>query len=306
METTATSSIVSSLGAGSGIDMVGLANQLTTAQFDNRLKRIDSQTTALDSKISMAGAIKARLLALASALGERVRSGDLAATPLIANSSVAAVSRPSGSTIMSGSYSLEVLALASRQAIASPPLASGAAMTGSGSLTVHFGTITSDALIEDTSHAAATVTIPAGATLEQVAAAINSAATGVSAYIATGTDGARLVLKGLEGANNAFTLSATEAAGDTGLAALAWSPSSAASRQLGSAENARYKLDGLDTSAASNTIVGAAPGLSLTLNATNIGAPTAIRFSDPTTAISGAMSDLTAALNEISTSLGQA
>lgn len=306
MDNSVTSSIVSRLGAGSGIDMVALANQLASAQFDNRIKRIDDQSTLLDSKISTAGALKAKLLALASALGDRVRTGDLAATPQIANAAVAAVSRPSGSTLMSGSYSLEVLALASRQAIASPPLASAASTTGSGSLTFRFGPISGGAFTQDPGHAAATVTIPTGATLDQVAGAINAAAIGVSAYIATGTDGARLVLKGAEGAANGFTVTATENGSEPGLSALAWDPSSPAPRLLGSAGNARFKLDGLETSTASNTIAAAAPGLSLTLTATNIGAPTTIRFSDPGSSISGAMQDLTSALNDIVASLTKA
>lgn len=156
---------------------------------------------------------------------------------------------------------------------------------------------------EDTAHPPATVTIAGGATLADVAKAINTAGIGISAYVANGTDGARLMLKGQDGTASGFTLEATETPGAEGLGTLAWTPAAAPGRLLGAAQDAAFKLDGLAMTRPSNSIAGLVPGLDLTLTGTNTGAPTTIGFSDPAAAVSGFMSDLVSALNEIAAEL---
>ncbi len=298
METNSvTSSIISTLGAGSGIDMTALAQNLAVAQFAARIDRNTARTELVERQISEAASLKSMILQLASGVGDRVRSGDLSAQPAIANGAVAAVSR--GLASGSGSYTLEVTALASAQTLTSPAYPAATAPTGSGSLTLRFGTISGTGFAEDSAHPAVTVTIPSGATLADVAAAINGANAGVSAYVASGTSGAQLMLKGAEGAANAFILEASETAGEEGLANLAWSPAAAPERLLASSADAAFKFDGLAMTSASNRLAEIVPGLNLALTGTNPGAPTTIRFSEPTGAVSGFMSDLTAALNEV-------
>ncbi len=294
------SALVTALGGGTGIDMTALATNLATASFTGRLNSIDARSARLDTQISEAGQLKSDLLALASSMGTRVRAGDLAASPAVANSAVAQASLPLGSSGASGSYSLEVLALAQPQVLASPALASAATTTGSGSLTINFGTVSSGTFAADTSHSPVTVNIAAGATLADVAQAINSAGAGLSAYVATAADGARLVIKGQQGAASGFTISASEAPGDPGLSALAFDPATApAGRLVGGAADAQFKLDGIARTSTTNQVADAAPGLSLKLTGTNAGAPTQISFSDPASAITGAMQDLTSALNTL-------
>lgn len=295
--TSATSSIIASLGAGSGIDFAGLAQNLAAAQFAPRIDRNTARAESVDRQISAASTLKSSLLQLTSSIGERVRSGDLASLPLIGNSAVASVSR--GTLSGRGSYSLEVSQLAANQVLSSPPFTATSALTGSGSLTFRFGTVSGSSFAEDPGQSPATVTIPSGATLVDVASAINAAGIGLSAYVATGTSGAHLMLKGKEGAANGFTIAATETAGDEGLAALDWTPASAPARLTSTARDAEFKLDGLAMTKPANTIADLVPGLNLTLTATNVGAPTTIRFSDPGAAVSGFMNDLVSALNEL-------
>jgi flagellar hook-associated protein 2 len=291
-----TSSIISTLGAGSGIDMSALAESLAVAQFATRIDRNTARSELVERQISAGASLKSMILQLASGVGDRVRTGDLSAQPAIGNAAVATVSR--GTESGSGSYTLEVTALASAQTLTSPAYPA-ATPTGSGSLTLRFGAIVGSTFTEDSAHPAATVTIASGATLADVAAAINAANAGVSAYVATGTSGAQLMLKGAEGAANAFILEASETVGEEGLAALAWNPAAAPTRRLASSADAAFKLDGLAMSSASNRISEIVPGLNLSLTGTNPGAPTTIRFSEPTAAVSTFMSDLTAALNEV-------
>ncbi len=296
--TSATSSIVSALGGGSGIDMAALAQSLATASFAARIDRNSVRAETVERQISAASALRSSLLQLSSSIGERVRTGDLARVPTIGNAAVAAVSRGSGTARTS--YSLEVNHLAEKQILASPSVAAGTVPAGSGSLTFRFGTLAGGTFNEDTSRSPATVTIPSGATLADVAGAINAAQIGVEAYLASGTNGTQLVLKGSEGAANGFTIEASETPGEEGLAALAWTPTAGdPARLLATARNAEFKLDGLALTSASNTVSDVAPGLSLTLTGTNPGAPATIRFSDPAAAASTFMNDLVGALNEL-------
>lgn len=291
--TSVTSTIISSLGGGSGIDMAALAESLATAQFAARIDRNTTRSDTVERQLSAAATLKSQVAQLVSAVGERVRSGDLSVQPQIANGGVAMVSR--GAVNGSGTYALEVTALATAQIIKSPPLAAPTTVVGTGSLTLRFGSIAGGAFSEDPAHAAVPITVPAGSTLADVASAINAARSGVTAYVLNGDDGAHLMLKGPTGASNAFVL---EASGDPDVAALGWTPGEPL-RQLGTASSAALKVDGLAMVSLSNTIADLVPGLSLTLTGTNVGAPTTVRFSDPGSAVTTFMTDLTNALNEV-------
>ncbi|HUD28348.1 MAG TPA: flagellar filament capping protein FliD [Novosphingobium sp.] len=291
---TTTSSLVTALGGGSGIDMTALANNLATAQFSSRNDRLAAKSDKLDAQISAASNIKSLMLGLDSSLGTLVRSGSLARTPVIGNGGVANATL-SGSSQPSGSYSLEVTKLAGGQQLASAPFAATTSTVGSGTLTLKFGTVSGGVFAQDTAHAAVDVTIPQGATLADVATAINAANAGVSAYVTNTVDGAQLVLKGAEGAANGFVLEAD----DPSLAALAWDPASTSGKLLATASDAAFKIDGLSMTAKSNTVTDAIPGVKLQLSGTNTGAPTTVAFSDPTSAIASSMQDFVDALNEV-------
>ncbi|MGF7155174.1 flagellar filament capping protein FliD [Novosphingobium gossypii] len=298
---TTTTSIVTALGGGSGVDMTALANNLANAQFASRNERLAARSDKLDAQISAASNIKSLMLGLDTSLGALVRSGSLARTPSIANAAVATATL-SGSSQPSGSFSLEVTQLAARQQLASAPFAATTSPVGSGTLTLKFGTVTGGAFAHDTAHAAVGIAIPQGATLADVATAINGADAGVSAYVTTTVNGAQLVLKGAEGAANGFVLET----GDASLSALAWSPGSANGTLMNTATDAAFKVDGLPMTATSNTVTDAIPGVKLQLAATNVGAPTTVGFSDPSSAIASSMQDFVDALNEVVTALNSA
>jgi len=304
VSTTSTSTIVNTLGGGSGIDMAALATNLAQAQFAGRLSRIDSRSEVLDRQISTASTLRNRVMQLATSIGDRVRAGDLSSQPDIANGAVASVSRGVGTG--SGTYSLEVTALAAAQTLVSPALGSATAPVGAGQLTLRFGAFAGGAFNPDPARPPVVVDLPAGTTLNDAAAAINRANAGVTAYVATGASGAQLVLRGSDGAANAFVVEASETPGATGLAALAWDGTAAPGRLVNSAGDAAFKLDGVAMTSHSNTADNVVPGLSLRLTGTNPGAPTAIRFGDATGAVGGFMQDLTTALNELMATLNEA
>jgi flagellar hook-associated protein 2 len=201
-----------------------------------------------------------------------------------------------------------VTARAAAQTLASTAYTAATDLVGSGTLTLRFGTVSGSSFTADADHAAVDIEIAPGATLADVASAINGKNAGVTAYVANTVDGAQLVLKGTEGAANGFVLEATEAAGDPGLANLAWTPASPAvpPRLLTAAGDAAFAIDGLAMTAPSNSVIDAIPGVTLKLTGLNIGAPTTITFSNPAAAITSAMQDLTAALNEVSAAVREA
>ena len=189
------SALATAIGGGTGIDMTQLATNISNAQFLTQTQQLSNQQTKVVLQISQASQLKSDLLNLTQSLGSAIDSGNLVPAPTVTNGTVASASLPFGSSGASGSYSLEVTALAKPQVLTSASYGSAASTTGSGTLSIHFGTIAGSGFTEDTGHAAVDITIPAGATLADVASAINGAGAGVSAYIATDSNGARLVMK---------------------------------------------------------------------------------------------------------------
>jgi flagellar hook-associated protein 2 len=298
----ATSQLITSLGAGSGINMAELAGNLATAQFAARQDRLTARSETLDRQISTASNLRSMISSLAASLGDRVRVGDLSPQPRLANTAVAQVSL-TGATTPKGTYSLEVTALAKAQTLASPAYAAATSAVGSGSLTLRFGTVSGSGFTPDAARSPVSVTIASGATLADVASAINGANAGVSAYVANTVAGAQLVLKGQDGSANGFVLEATETVGEEGLANLAWTPAGDATRLKSTASDATFSIDGLAMTAKGNSVSDAIPGLRFQFTGTNTGAPTQLSFADPGAAITEAMTDLTAALNEIMSEL---
>jgi flagellar hook-associated protein 2 len=149
------------------------------------------------------------------------------------------------------------------------------------------------------------ITVEATDTLATLATKITSASEGaLEAYVAQGTNGAQLVIKGRDGAASGFVLEPTSAAASPSavpgdLAYLAWSPASDTGELRQSAQDALFELDTVAMRSASNTVTGLPEGMTLNLTSTNIGAPTTIEFANDTTAISDLMTDLVAALNDI-------
>ena len=297
------SSIVSSFGVGA--DLTSLAGQLAEAQFAGRNQRLTDQSETLERRISLAGSIRSNLSGFASAIGDRFRSGDLAPAPTINNAAVANVSTPVG-TVGEGTYSLEVTNLASNQVLTSPSYANDTDTVGAGTLTIRFGETSNASFVEDPDSTALALTIDPGATLQDVATAINGAGAGVNAYVAETTSGFQLVVKGEEGLQNGFTIEATEDGANPGLSNLNWQPGSDPTRLIQTSGDAAFLLDGVARTSASNTLESVAPGLSLELTGTNVGAPTTISFSSPNSLLSTVMNDITFALNEVVSELRSA
>lgn len=310
MTTTSGSSIISALGAGSGVDFIKLAEDISTASFAVQRDQLTARRTTLEAQISAAGQLRGSLNELASALGDRIRNGDLAPRGTLANAAVASVTVPPGSAPR-GNFSLEVTQLASAQTLLSRPFASRDALVGAGTLNLRFGTVAGTSFTADAARAPIAITLTETDTLASLATKITQASGGaVTAYVATGTGGAQLVMKGQDGAANGFVLEAEmpppdpdadpappPAAGE--LAYLGWAPAPGDTQLAGTARDAAFRIDGVAMTGQSNRVTGLPGGFGLTLTGTNAGAPTTLSFASNGAAVSGVMSDLVAALNDI-------
>jgi flagellar hook-associated protein 2 len=240
--------------------MVGLANDLAAAQFALRNDRLTEQTEKIDRQISAASSIRNSLSTLASALGDRVRAGDLSAQPSVANAGVAAGLEPDRDQRFGHLFARSARA-GQRAEPGQPGVRRRHDGRRRGSLTLRFGAASAGSFTEDTAHPPVTIAIKSGATLADVAAAVNAKGAGVTAYVAQTALGAQLVLKGADGAKNGFVVEASETPGEEGLAALAWDPTlgGAPARLLAQAGDASFKLDGLAMTSAKNATGTVAP-----------------------------------------------
>ena len=302
MNTTSGSSIISALGAGSGVNFIQLAEDISEASFAVQRQSVETRRTTLEAQVSAAAQLRNAVTGLASALGERIRNGDLAPRAEIANPAVARVTVPPGLSPR-GSFSLEVTQLARGQTLVGRTFASRDALVGEGTLTLRLGTVSGASFTADAARPAIDIAVTASDTLATLATKINQASGGaVSAYVATGTGGAQLVLKGREGAASGFVLEAAGAGGAAepgDLSYLGWSPATNAGELRQTAQDAAFALDTVAMTSPSNRVTGLPGGFTLDLAATNAGAPTTLAFASNTDAITGVMNDLVSALNEI-------
>lgn len=298
------SSIISALGAGSGVNFIQLADDLSEATYSFQRTDLQNRNERLEARITAASVLRNSLTSLASAFGDRVRNGDLSPRASIGNPAVANVSTATGSN-PSGTYSLEVTQLAQSQTLVSRNYSSSSDLVGEGSLTIRFGTVSGASFTEDADQAALDIAVDADDTLTSLASKIRSASGGtLDAYVANGTNGAQLVIKGEEGAANGFVLEGQSSAllptGTPGdLSYLSWSPASDAGELRQTSQDALFSLDTVQLSSASNTVSDLPEGITLELEGTNVGAPTTIQFSNDSSAVTSVMNDFVAALNDI-------
>ena len=231
---------------GSGLDIPSLVSQLVASARAPTEKRITGAGAAATAKLSAVGQIKSAMTALQTALKS---VADKAGTPAYkaTTAAEAGFAATATSKAVAGSYTVEVVRLATAQKLASGAFADEA-VVGAGTLTIGHG-----------QDASVSVQIEADATLDEVAAAINRAAggKGVVASVVVSGQGRHLVLTAAgTGAGNALSLSAS---GDGPQALVA-----GMSEQV-AAQDALVRVDGFERSAGSNSIGDIVPGVVLNL-----------------------------------------
>lgn len=190
---TATSSIIGALGGGSGVEMVKLASDLSQARFAAQIAELEERSELMETRISAAATLKSQLSQLASALGDRLRGGELAPAGSVARPGIATVELAPGST-QRGSFSLDVTQLAASQTLASNAHPAAGSLVGKGTLTLQFGTVQGTTFAADAAREPIAIAVTAHDTLATLADKITATGSGITAYVAPGASGAQLVL----------------------------------------------------------------------------------------------------------------
>lgn len=281
---------ITAAGVGSGLDVSGILNQLMAIERQP-LNRISEQQSSFQSKLSAFGQIKSAMSKLQDAAAALTKKDALASTTASAGETKAfSVSSTAGA--QTGSYNVEVTALARAQRIASS--ATETPTVGAGALTISLGSYGADGSFS-ASGGEKSISLAAGATLQDLRNAINKADAGVSAQIVNNGKVDQLVISSKEtGEAKAFKLSGT---GD--LAGFSYDGGSSGTMStVQKAQDATLKIDGLEVTRGSNTVTDVLEGVTLNLAKITDG-ETAVTVARDDAASTKLIEDFTKAYNEL-------
>jgi len=284
--TTATSStavstqILTSLGAGSGVDVVSLARNLTNAEQVPREALINSAKTVAENQVTSYGLIASQLGLLQTAF-EGLNDASEVANSYGTTTDTAIEFTAFDGTEVDGSYDIAVNQLAQSQIMVSDEYSSSSIAIASSSFDISIAVGSSSTTT--TAITVSTLT-PAG-----VVDAINDADMGVTATLVdTGIAGAnyRIILAGETGSESVFTISSTP---DLGF--------SDSDNILQTAQDSEIEFDGLTITRDSNEFSDVVTGATLTLYETTSSAATVAIYSD-TSALKTKLEDIVTLYND--------
>src|SRR5580698_9383181 len=290
------SSLITSTGIGSGLNISAIVTSLTNAYGAAQTDQLNAQQTSLNAQVSAFGTFSSALSTLQATLTDLENPSQLAGfDATVADKTIATATTTSDAS--AGQYSLEVQNLATSATLTSQAFGGGASSAvGTGTLNITVGGNSTS------------ITIGSGNdTLSGIAAAINSAGNnpGVTASVISTTAGARLVLTGAAtGAANAITVTETDAG--TGLSSLVYDPANKVTNltQTQAAQDANFTINGFAATSASNVVTSAISGVTLTLvGQSAAGTPTTVSISPDTSNAQTSIGTFVTALNGVMSSI---
>ena len=288
------SSVISSTGIGSGLDINSIVSSLTTAKAAPETNALNRSKTALTAEVSAFGTFNSALATFQATLATLEDPTKLATrTATLGDATIATATATSGA--VAGQYSIQVQNLAAAASLSSQPVASAATAIGTGTLTLAVGSASTSITIDSTNNS-----------LQGIVAAINSAPNnpGVSASILTTTAGARLVLSGTAtGAAN--VISVTQSGGDGGLASLVYVPNGTKNlTQTQAAQDANFSVNGFAATSPSNVVSSVISGVTLNLlKPTAANTPTTLTIGNDAQSAQTSIGTFVTALNGLQTSI---
>ncbi|MBR8276146.1 flagellar filament capping protein FliD [Burkholderia cenocepacia] len=272
----AAQSIINGSTGNPAMDVGSLVKTLVNAKTAGRAATLAASQTTGNTRISAFGALSSALGALEAGLTS-LKNGALQST-FNAVASGKGLTATAGAGAVAGTYTIGVTQIATAQALSSAGF-NGSKALGTGTLTLSLGSQSFKVEVSGTNN-----------TLAGIAAAINGAAgnPGISATVINGTDGAHLVLASSKtGAANAISVAVGNVSNDGGLSNLGVTstadPSGGASkiesangaaawRQSTAAQDAKFTLNGIASTSASNAVSGVLTGITLNLSAAAVSA----------------------------------
>ena len=246
---------LTSSGLGSGLDIKSIVEQLVAAERAPQANRLTKRESTANGELSALGKFKSALATFKDSLSKLTDAGTFQGrTVTVEDEKV--FTAGAGTTSLPGTYSIEVLSLASAERLRSIGFGDATSAIGTGTLAITVNGQTANVLINSD-----------GSSLNAIRDAINGAADnpGVRATVVKASDGAHLIISASEtGAANAITIAVS--GGDDGLASLAYAAGTPSPMlQLQAAADANIVIDGFPVTSSSNTISDAIDGVTVNL-----------------------------------------
>jgi len=309
---------ITSLGVGSGLDLASLVSGLIEAERAPVENRLNQKQQTLTTELSAFGLLRSSLGQFQASL-DGLKSSSAFNAKAITASDDSVFSTSVESFADTGSYSVEVLALAKAQSLATSAATAFATVDdviGSGTLTIQFGTTTTGpyTFTPDPARPPQAIDISAANGNDTVSGLrdyINDNDFGFQASIVDdGTNGYRLVFTSEDtGAANSMELTVT-ADGDgnnndnAGLSQLAFNASAQGSLvQNVEAQDALLTINGLGITRDTNSISGAINGVTLDLLKADVGNIVNVDVKEDRAEITATINGFVDAYNELSESI---
>jgi flagellar hook-associated protein 2 len=243
--------------SGMNLDVQGLATQLVAADRATRDAQIARRETNLTVQVSGLASLKGALSTFQNALTS-LKTVSAFSPRSVTVTDDERFTATADSTAATGSYDIEVLALAKAHQLASGTFADNNVVVGTGTLTITQGGQSFNVVIDSTNN-----------TVAGIRDAVNKATgnTGVQATLIHEQGGTRLVLSSTK-TGAAGAIKVTQTGGDGGLDALVYDPAGTKNlveKQL--AQDAHITVAGFDHFSSTNSISGAIDGVTLSLKA---------------------------------------
>ncbi|MDT7935129.1 MAG: flagellar filament capping protein FliD [Sphingomonadaceae bacterium] len=248
--------IVTTLGAGSGIDIQKLAGDIAEAQRAARAAPLTARSDRAQARISALAGIAQELDQFARSVDGLASSGALGPQATSSDPAAIAIRRLPGRAAEEGSRTIEVTRLATAQTLRSARFADVTAPVGEGAIVI----------TEGSGAAQRRTTVRIGAANNSLAGlrdAINASGSGVTASLVADGGGSRLVVRGREGSANGFTVSPALEGGPQGFR---YPPVGGTGLELATAAaDAQLSVDGVAVERGSNRLDDVLPGFEIEL-----------------------------------------
>jgi len=263
------SNVISSLGAGSGIDTTSLVQGLVNAEKAPEEARLTSKKTSLESQISSYGLLKSALTTfqdLVSPLANsdvfKARSVSFPDTNLVVPNSIE-------SGAQTGTYQVSVEAVAQSQTLTTSAFSDKTlALSASGTLTLEFGAWSYDgsndplSFVGNEELSTIDIAIVASDTLETIAGKINQSGASVQASVLAIDGQYQLMITAESGESSAVRITADNVSLDGFL--FNETSHNLTERQVG--KDALIFLNGISVSRSTNELSDVIPGFDFTLS----------------------------------------
>jgi len=303
-------SSISSVGIGSGVLTSDLIDDLIEAERSSTDNRLAAEETSYSTKITELGNLSSAADKLQSAVSSLTYASSFESNTT-SSGNESALTATASSFAKPGIYTVETLALASSQAIASKEYSSLTDIVGQGKLVFDFGDIDTsvnsdksissfDSFTQNDDVASRTINITsANHTLSDLRDTINNADIGITASIVDTGSGFRLLFESTDsGDNNGFTITANDAA--NGLDDLNFNATDHDQvLHTVDASDSSIKVNGLTISRESNLVTGVINGVTLNLKETTVNEAVALTIQADTSTISARVEDFVSAYNEL-------